>query len=100
VGLPIGALIALHIGRPRDAAIILGAFESLCERYGVRPPVGLAALIGMADPRERVSEALDPATLADALALGGRMSLGEAVDLIARLVDAIPAGPTSTPPAS
>jgi hypothetical protein len=100
VGLPIGALIALHVGRPRDAAIILGAFDTLCERYGVRPPVGLAALIGMADPRERVSEALDPTTLADALAVGGRMSLGEAVDLIARLVEAIPASPPSTPPAS
>ncbi len=35
-----------------EAAMILGAFESLCERYGVRPPVGLAALIGSADPLE------------------------------------------------
>ncbi len=40
--------------------MILGAFESLCERYGVRPPVGLAALIGTADPLERVRATLDP----------------------------------------
>jgi predicted ATPase len=100
VGLPIGAVIALETGRPRDAAMILGAFESMCERYGVRPPVGLAALIGFADPLERARQTLDPATFADAFARGGRMSLGEAIDLIAGLADAIPAGPPSTPPAS
>ncbi len=100
VGLPIGALLALLVGRPVDAAVILGAFESLCQRYGVRPPVGLAALIGSADPLERVREALDPATFDEAFARGSRMSLGEAIDLIVRLADAIPAAPPSTPPAS
>ena len=99
VGLAIGAIIALETGRPRDAAMILGAFESLCERYGVRPPVGLAALIGTADPLERAQQTLDPATFADAFALGGRMTLGEAVDLIAGFADNLAPAP-STPPAS
>ena len=86
VGLPIGAIMALEAGRPRDAAVILGAFESLCQRYGVRPPVGLAALIGAADPLARTRETLDPADFADAFATGNRMTLGEAIDVIASLV--------------
>ena len=47
IGLPIAALVAIRADRPEDAAVIVGAFEALCERYGVKPPLGLA------DPADR-----------------------------------------------
>ena len=53
VSLPEGALMALGLGRPGDAATLMGAFEGLCDRYGVRPPIALARLIKDADPLER-----------------------------------------------
>jgi hypothetical protein len=31
-------MIAMALERPEVAALLTGAFEGLCERYGVRPP--------------------------------------------------------------
>ena len=78
--------------------MILGAFEALAERYGVRPPLPLAALIKAADPLERARAALRPDELAEALERGRRMTLGETMDLVARLTGAVP--DLSTLPAS
>jgi tetratricopeptide (TPR) repeat protein len=85
VGLPIGALIALESGRPEDAAVIVGAFEELCERYGVQPPLGLGELIRRADPLGRIATTLDPDVMAAAIERGRRTSLGDAVELIERI---------------
>jgi len=85
VSLPIGAIMALELGKPREAATILGAFEALSERYGVRPPMALATMIAGADPLERAREALRPDEFADALERGRRMTLGETMDLVVGL---------------
>jgi len=92
VSLPIGAVMALEWGRPREAGILLGAFEALSLRYGVRPPLGLDVLIKAAGPLERVRRILSPDGLEDALAIGRRMTLGETMDLMASLAEvALPA---------
>jgi hypothetical protein len=89
ISLPVGALMALTSGRPQDAATIMGAFEALCERYGVRPPVGLARIIGVAAPLEQARAALDPDEFAAAFERGRRMTLAEAMELIAEVGDAV-----------
>src|SRR4029079_3151327 len=53
IALPAAALTAIEFGLTEEAAVIMGAFEGLCERYGVRPPVGLDQLIRQTDPRVR-----------------------------------------------
>ena len=50
IALPIAAIIAIEFGHADDAALIMGAFEGLCERYGVRPPIGLEQLIRSSGP--------------------------------------------------
>jgi predicted ATPase/class 3 adenylate cyclase len=85
IGLPIGALVALRADRLEDAAAIMGAFEAACERYGVRPPVGLASLIRRSDPLGRIEGTLDPEVVAAAMERGRRMPLGEAVALILQI---------------
>ena len=50
IALPIAAIIAIEFGHADDAALIMGAFEGLCERYGVRPPIGLEQLIRSTRP--------------------------------------------------
>jgi hypothetical protein len=85
VSLPIGAIMALALGKPREAATILGAFEALAERFGVRPPMALAAMIAGADPLERARESLQPGEFNEALERGRRMTLGETLDLVVGL---------------
>ena len=41
IALPAAALVGIEFGLTEEAALLMGAFEGLCERYGVRPPVGL-----------------------------------------------------------
>jgi tetratricopeptide (TPR) repeat protein len=95
ISLPVGALMALAAGRPQEAATIMGAFQALCERYGVRPPLGLGAFIQNADPLGQARAALGPEEFATAVERGRRMTLAEAMELIAEVGDAV-----STPPAS
>jgi predicted ATPase/class 3 adenylate cyclase len=90
ISLTVGALLALDRGRPEDAAALIGAHDALSLRYGVRPPVGLAAILRTADPLGPVRAAL-PADVYDAeFARGTRMTLGEVVDLVATFGDATP----------
>jgi len=91
IALPVAAIVAIEIGLTEEAARIMGAFEGLCERYGVRPPIGLAQMIKQTDPRLRLEGLLDPATLAAALDRGRRMTIDEAMDLVVRIGDAVPA---------
>ncbi len=85
IGLPIAAVLALEAGRPEDAAVILGAFDGLCERYGVRPPLGLAEIIRQAGPLERARAVLDPDVMAAALERGRRMSLDDVMVIVEAL---------------
>ena len=91
ISIVIGAIVALNADRPEDAAVLLGASESLSERYGVVPPAGLAWLIGSQNPRERVAAALAPDVLSSALERGRRFSLDEAVELVERIETELPA---------
>ena len=65
----------------------MGAFEGLCDRYGVRPPMPLQQIVNSRRPRERLSEDLSPHELERLIDRGKRMSLDEAVALIVRMAD-------------
>ena len=75
IGLDIAAIVAHEVDRPEDAAVLLGAFEGLSERYGVKPPLALADLMEMADPYQRARDRLEPEIFEAALERGRRMSL-------------------------
>jgi predicted ATPase len=85
IALPMAAVVGLAVGRPVEGAVILGAFEALCEQYGVRPPIGLAQIIKTAGPMERLQAVLPPEQIAEAMARGRRMSLADAVVLVTEL---------------
>lgn len=87
ISLHIGVLLGALIGRFEEAAEINGAFEALCERYGVRPPASLALFVGGLDPFELTRQNLDPEAWAEAYARGRRLTLDEAVAKIVALGD-------------
>jgi hypothetical protein len=92
IALPAAALTAIEFGLTEEAAVVMGAFEGLCERYGVRPPVGLDVLIRETDPGVRAQGLLGPAAFAEAFERGQRMTIDEAMDLVVRIGDAVPPG--------
>ena len=92
ISLQVGAIVALEAGHAEDAAVLMGAMESLGERYGVKPPAGLAWLIKTRAPSERVEASLEPHVLAAALERGRRLTLDEAVDLIVEIETGLPTG--------
>jgi predicted ATPase len=81
LSLPPAARVALDAGRPEDAAVLLGAFNSLCEVYGVRPPIGVLHLISGTDIDSRIKGAIGEDAYAGATDRGRRLSLDEAVSL-------------------
>ena len=85
ISLHIGVLMAAMTGRPDDAARLTGAFDALTERYGVRPPAALGRFIESVDPFAMAREALSPAAFDAAYEAGRRMTLGEAVALVAEI---------------
>jgi predicted ATPase/class 3 adenylate cyclase len=84
IGFRAAAIVVGQMGMLREAITILGAFEALCARYGVRPPAffeeitpGLDVLpIGLED---------DP----EAAARGAAMSFDEAVDYVTGVVQEV-----------
>ena len=92
IALPVAAIVAIEFGRPGDAALVMGAFEGLCERYGVRPPIGLEQLIRRVGSGARLEGILEPGNLAALLEAGRRMTLDEAMDVVVRIGDAVPPG--------
>ena len=81
------ARVALDAGRTEDAAVLLGAFDNLCEVYGVRPPIGVLHLIAGADVDTRIKDVLGDEAYAGATERGRRLSLDEAVDLSVEICD-------------
>jgi hypothetical protein len=79
LALPMGAIAANEFGNPERAATMLGAYEALSRRYGVRPPQGLDLIIQSRDPLGRVQATLDPATFEAAWSRGQAMGMEEAV---------------------
>jgi len=88
ISLHIGVLLGALTGHFEEAAEIHGAFDALCERYGVRPPAALALFVGGRDPFELTRKNLDPETWAETYARGRRLTLDEAVARIVALGDA------------
>ena len=87
ISLHIGVLLGALTGHFEEAAEIYGAFDALCDRYGVRPPASLARYVGGSDPFRMTKERLDPDTWAAAYARGRRLTLDEAVAMIVTLGD-------------
>jgi hypothetical protein len=85
ISLHVGVLMAAMLGRFEDGAEINGAFDALCERYGVRPPASLDRFIATNDPFVVIRAGLPPETFAAAYERGRRMTLDEAVAAVVRL---------------
>ena len=75
--------------RVHTAALLTGAFEGLCERYGRRPPAALEQFPQGRDPFPAAHAALGDEDFQAAVARGRRMWLDEAVALIVELGDAM-----------
>jgi predicted ATPase/class 3 adenylate cyclase len=82
ISLAPSARVALEGGMAEEAAVLLGAFDNLCEIYGVRPPSGIMYLIAGANIEQRTREALDPDDFEAAKERGRRLTLDEAVALV------------------
>jgi predicted ATPase/class 3 adenylate cyclase len=104
VGLRLASVVLLSMGRKREGALTNAAFEALCARYAIRPPV---------DPEEWGSMATPEASAilhSDAYAVdarrGAKMTIEEAVDYLRRLVEddfatsPEPAAPAAAPTTS
>jgi len=91
ITLPAAAIMAVVAGRPEDAGLLLGAFEALSDRYGVRPPGGLQVLFSLWDPMDRVRASLTQDRVTETMARGRRMSLAEAVELTLQIGDQLQA---------
>jgi tetratricopeptide (TPR) repeat protein len=87
ISLHIGVLLGALTGHLEEAAEIHGAFDALCERYGVRPPAALSTFVGRQDPFALTKQHLDPGVWAAAYARGRRLTLDEAVAVVIALGD-------------
>ena len=86
ISLHIGVLMAVMLQRFEDGARLSGAFDALCERYGVRPPAALGRFIETQDPFQaaRAGVGSDEAWVR-LYAEGRRMDLEAAVALIVEI---------------
>jgi predicted ATPase/class 3 adenylate cyclase len=89
ISLHIGVLLGALIGQFEEAATIHGAFDALCDRYGVRPPAALETFVGGTDAFRLTMEGIDSGAHAAAYERGRRMTLDEALDLVVRLGDLV-----------
>jgi predicted ATPase/class 3 adenylate cyclase len=103
VGLQAACLLFVALGHVEESAILLGAFDTLCARYGVRPPAPLDRLFGTERPDEALREALGEERFSDAYERGGGMGIDEAIEVVVEvarrrgidvstLVPSVPAG--------
>ncbi|HEX7950360.1 MAG TPA: hypothetical protein VF494_08425, partial [Candidatus Limnocylindrales bacterium] len=83
IGLPMSAVLALDNRGPEVAATLMGAFENLRQLHGIEPPAGLNYLIETNKPIERARVMLGDEAFEAAFDRGRRMSLDEAVALVA-----------------
>jgi predicted ATPase/class 3 adenylate cyclase len=85
ISLHVGVLIGALIGHFDEAAMLHGAFDALCDRYGVRPPAALETFVGGQDPFRLTREGMESGPFSAAYERGRRMTLDEAVDLVVEL---------------
>lgn len=101
ISLHVGVMVGVLVGRPDGAVRLWGAYDALCDRYGVRPPAGLERFIRSQDPFGLARAALPPERFEIEYALGQRMTLGEAVDFATDLasdVSSLPGGGAAAGP--
>ena len=89
IGMQEGIVIARALDRPDVAALLTGAFEGLCERYGVRPPADMQHFLQGQDPFPAAQAPLGDEDFQAAVARGRRMSLDEAMAVIVELGDSV-----------
>ncbi len=87
IAIPVAALLSIEAGRPEDAGMLIGASEHLTELYGVKAPLGLQELLGVADPSGRTIAALGEERYQQVFDLGRQMTLEQVVELIVRIQD-------------
>jgi tetratricopeptide (TPR) repeat protein len=88
ISLHIGVLLGALAGDFERAAEIHGAFDALCDRYGVRPPAALTRFVGRQDPFVLTKQSLDSGVWAAAYERGRRLTLDEAVAVVIAVGDA------------
>ena len=77
LALPVVATLMFHLGRPDAAATVLGAYEGLSRRIGVRAPELLEQFLRERDPTDQVRAAMDPAAYHEARERGSEMGIEE-----------------------
>jgi predicted ATPase/class 3 adenylate cyclase len=87
LGLRGAALVLASAGLPADGALMNGAFDALCRRYGFRPPANPEDWASLGWTTEEALAALrSEGAYADEWQRGSTMSLEEAVDHLFRVV--------------
>jgi tetratricopeptide (TPR) repeat protein len=96
VGLPSMAISVFHLGLADAAATILGAYDGLARRYGVRMPKNLEQYLEAVDPLSQVKAALDADSYVSAFRRGAEMTLDEVVGYVVELASrqGVAAAPT------
>ena len=97
IALPTYAVAALEFVDAGTAATLLGAYEAMGRRYGVRMPIALEQVMAMLQPDERTRASLDAATYETALAAGRAMDVEQVYTYLDETVGRIrmPAAPGS-----
>ena len=83
-------------GRAEDAAMLLGAFEGHCRRYGVRPPMNPDSFLALGGPLDELFAALEQPALASARARGEAMSTDAVIDFMVEHAADLTSEPTRT----
>lgn len=82
ISLPALAVYAMEAGEPEAAAMLMGAFASLKEQYGIEAPAGIDFLTNTRRPVERARDDLGQSRYQAAFERGRRMTLEQALDLL------------------
>jgi predicted ATPase/class 3 adenylate cyclase len=94
-GLPQIAMATFHLGLPDVAATILGAYDGLTRKYGVRMPENLKHYLEASDPPEQVRSTLDADTYDKARSRGLEMGIDEVIEYINEVLGTQPASSPS-----
>jgi hypothetical protein len=73
----------LRIGRADLAVVVIGAIEGAGERFGIRAPVSFERVSGIPDPERELIDQLGVDPYTRTIEMGRRMTLEEAIDLVA-----------------
>ena len=89
ISLHTGMLLGVMAGRYEEAALVAGAFDASCERFGVRPPADLERFIQGIYPYETIRASLGAEAYEAVYGRGAALGLTEAVQHVLALAEAI-----------